>query len=57
MDLLEWKGHSYLVVADYYLRFIEIAKLSNAKAGTSAAEAVQHLKTIMVRHGIPSGFD
>ena len=27
-DLFEWKGLSYLLVVDYYPRFIEVAKLS-----------------------------
>ena len=52
--MFEWKGHSYLLVVDYYSRFIEIAKLSNTKDGTSSTEVVRHLKSIMARHGIPA---
>ena len=51
IDLFEWKGHSYLLVANYYYRFIEIAKLSS---GTSSTEVVRHLKSIMACHGIPA---
>ena len=47
IDLFEWKGHTYLLVVDYYLRFIEIAKLLNSKGGTSSPEVVKHLKSIM----------
>ena len=32
---------------------IDIAKLSNT-AGTSSAEVVRHLKSIMARHGVPT---
>lgn len=48
-DLFEWKGHSYLLVVEYYSRVIEIA---NSKAGTSSAEVVRHLKSI--GYGIPT---
>ena len=50
-DLFELKGHSYLLVVDYYSRFIEVAKLSS---GTSSSEVVRYLKSIMARHGIPA---
>ena len=42
---------TYLLVVDYYSRFIEIAKLSS---GTSSSEVVRYLKSIMTRHGIPA---
>ena len=45
------EGHSYLLVVDYYSRFIEIAKLSS---GTSSLEVVRYLKSIMAHHGIPT---
>ena len=53
-DMFEWKGHNYLLVVNYYSRFIEIAKLSNTKAGTLSTEVVRHLKSIMACHGIPA---
>ena len=49
VDLFEWKKAKYLLVVDYYSRFIEIAKLS----GESSGEVIKHLKSIMARHGIP----
>ena len=48
-DLFQWKGMSYLLVVDYYSRFIEIAKLS----GTSSGEVIHHLKSIFACYGIP----
>ena len=47
-DLFEWKQTSYLLVVDYYSRFIEIAKLTK----TSAEEVIHHFKSIFARHGI-----
>ena len=48
-DLFEWKKTDYLLVVDYYSRFIEIAKLTL----TTAMGVISHLKSIFARHGIP----
>ena len=47
-DLFEWKG-SYLLVVDYYSRFVELAKLST----TTDDSVIIHMKSIFGRHGIP----
>ena len=44
-DLFEWKGHTYLLVVDYYSRYIEITKLPQKDA--SSMEVIRHLKSIM----------
>ena len=49
-DLFEWKKSNYIVVIDYYSRYIEIAKLSS----TTSLDVVRHLKSIFARHGIPN---
>ena len=48
-DLFEFKQQQYLLVVDYYSRFIEIAKLEN----TTAASVINNLKSIFARFGIP----
>jgi transposase InsO family protein len=48
-DLFELKGHTYLLIVDYYSRFIEVAKLNPS----TAAEVITHMKSIFARHGIP----
>ena len=48
-DLFEWNQSIYLLVVDYYSRYIEIARLSRP----TTAEVVTHLKSIFARHGIP----
>ena len=48
-DLFEWKGEHYLLIVDYYSRFIEIALLKR----TSAEEVIRHTKSIFARHGVP----
>lgn len=48
-DLLKLKGFWYLIVADYYSRYIEVAKLEKF---TSEC-VIMHLKSIFARHGIP----
>ena len=45
-DLFELNGRMYLLLVDYYSRYVEIAKLS----GTTATEIINH---IFARHGIP----
>lgn len=48
-DLFEWRQSTYLLLVDYYSRYIEIARLTR----TTTAEVVTHLKSIFARHGIP----
>ena len=48
-DLFEWKNNNYLLIVDYYSRYIEIAKLTHA----TASEVIRHSKSIFARHGIP----
>lgn len=48
-DLFQWKGATYLLIVDYFSRYIEIARLTNESAG----EIVRHTKSIFARHGIP----
>ena len=48
-DLFEWKQKTFLLIVDYYSRFIEIARLN----GSTAEEVVTHTKSIFARHGIP----
>ena len=48
MDLFQWESRMYLLVVDYFSRYIEIAKLNNE----SAAEVIRHTKSIFARHGI-----
>jgi hypothetical protein len=48
-DLFEWKQVNYILIVDYYSRFIEIAKLSS----TTSESIINHMKSIFARHGIP----
>ena len=48
-DLFEWEKRTYLLVVDYYSRYIEIALLKR----TTSSEVITHLKSIFARHGIP----
>lgn len=48
-DLFEWKQSTYLLVVDYYSRYIEIAKLTS----TTSKGVIDNLKSIFARHGIP----
>lgn len=48
-DLFHWNGHDYLLVADYYSKFPEIALLTDIKSKT----VISHMKSIFARHGIP----
>ncbi len=49
-DLCEIRGMPYLVVVDYYSRYIEMARLNN---DTKSTTIINHLKSIFARHGIP----
>ena len=48
-DLFEHKGKPYLLVVDYYSKFIETSLLPAKTAGT----VITHMKSIFARHGIP----
>ena len=48
-DLFKWKGATYLLVIDYFSKYIEISKLD----GESSQEVIQRLKSLFARHGIP----
>jgi len=49
-DLCELQGKTYLVLVDYYSRYLEFALLDK---GQGANIIVTHLKSIFARHGIP----
>ena len=48
-DLFYWKGSTYLLIVDYYSRYIEIAKLN----GQSSSEVIRHTKSIFAGRGVP----
>ena len=48
-DLFDWQKRTYLLLIDYYSRYIEIALLNRP----SAEEVIAHMKCIFARHGIP----
>ena len=49
-DLFQIRGCNYLVVVDYYSRYIEMAKLDK---NTTSSNVIMHLKSIFARHGVP----
>jgi transposase InsO family protein len=48
-DLFELNGTHYIIVIDYYSRFIELVTLKNQ----TAESVINAMKTIFARHGIP----
>jgi len=48
-DLFELKGITYLLLVDYYLRFIEVVKLS----ATTTKSVISAMMPIFARYGIP----
>ena len=48
-DICEFKGDQYLIVSDYFSRYIEIAHITNANSFC----VIQSMKNIFARHGIP----
>ena len=48
-DLFKLKHCNYLLVVDYYSRFVEVQKLTS----TTSSSIITHLKAIFARFGIP----
>lgn len=48
-DLFEWNNSNYILVVDYYSRYIEVAKLSS----TTSTEVFKHLKSFFAWLGLP----
>ena len=49
-DLFQLNGKTYLLVADYFSRYMEVQTL----ATTTSASVICALKAIFGRHGVPS---
>ena len=49
MDLFELSGKTYLIIIDYYSRWIEVVHLQN----TSSSSVIDHCKSVFARFGIP----
>ena len=48
-DMFHFKGKNYVLVVDYYSRYIEVKRLSE----TSSADVINSLKGMFARHGLP----
>ena len=48
-DLFELKRQAFLLVIDYFSRYVLVAKLAH----TTSPDIVVHLKSMFARHGIP----
>ena len=49
-DLFQLGGKDYLLVIDYFSKYVVLARLED---NTSSPEVIMHLKSLMARHGIP----
>ena len=49
-DLFQLKGVDYLIVIDYFSRYVEVAAMQTT---TKSSEVIRALKSIFARHGIP----
>lgn len=49
VDLFHFKGEDYLLVIDYYTKYVEVAKL----VSTDSAHTIARLKSMFARFGIP----
>lgn len=48
-DIFEFRGKQYLLVVDYFSKFVEISHLGNLQSST----VIESLKQMFSRHGIP----
>ena len=51
MDLFEFESKQYILVVDYYSKFIEVCELKDMRSRTM----IDVLKSIFSTHGIPEG--
>jgi len=49
-DIFELKGFDYLIVIDYFSRYVEVAAMQKTK---KSSEVIRALKSIFAGHGIP----
>ena len=49
-DLFEYKGKNYLLVVDYFSRFVEVQRLHS----TTSSAIITALKAIFARYGVPA---
>ena len=49
MDLCEYNHQNYLIISDYYSRFIEILHMPS----TTSTQVILKLKAIFARFGVP----
>ena len=52
-DLFELNKAQYLIVVDYFSRYMEVVKLSS----TTSSSVINSLKSFFARHGIPNELD
>ncbi|KAJ0179821.1 hypothetical protein K1T71_004412 [Dendrolimus kikuchii] len=50
IDLFDFDGKKYLIVVDYFSKYVELALLNNS---SNAISVITQLKSIFSRHGIP----
>ena len=48
-DFFEFKSHTYLLMIDYYSRFVKLALMSSM----TSLQTIVHLRSIFARHGYP----
>lgn len=49
-DLFELEGRDYLLVVDYFSRFVEVGLMKKSK---TSSEVIRVLKALFARHGVP----
>ena len=49
VDLFTWKTAKYLLLVDYYSRFVEVVKLPSE----TSSVVIERMKSVFARHGIP----
>ena len=48
-DLFHWSDHDYLIIVDYFSRYIELCKPED----TSSTSIITHTTSVLAQHGIP----